>query len=1754
MKKIIFFHFAIWFSLSLQSQPIARFSADTTEGCVPLKVEFMNLCNTSANFEWKFGDGKQSSLFSPTHLYTQSGTYEVTLIASNAQGEDTLVKTSYIRVHAKPTVNYSISSNSQCLNKDSVNFINLGDTTNSYTWVFGDGNSTQAFQATHQYQSAGAYHSLLQAKSPYGCTAKKSLGGVINVFANPVPYFTVDQPLVCEANKLINFTSTSSSSLSHYWDFGDGNVDSSSSKVSHIYANQGIYDVSLRLKDQNGCTSQLKEQGLIRYRQPKKPKITLSSDTICSRENFRFRPDSNWVKASWDFGDGKLSDSLRPVHRYLTAGKYAPKLTLTDSIGCKKSLTLDSILVNQKPIASISDLPQKACLPYSFKPENTSFFAQNYRWELDSLYSNKKNPTFEIQQAGIYSLKLLVENSFCRDSLEIPKMLEIQGGIGEAKVSDTSGCAPLTVEFSLAKSNFKSIQWEFGNGDTAKGFKVNYTYEIGGSYQPMLFTETTFGCLDTIQLSPIFVSDAKAVFQQPDTIVLCQAGSINFDGSSIGGNQWVWDFGDGDSSAKPNPIHFFDSAGTYSVKLRTENTHGCYYRIEPYNVVIVKEQQANFKMIRKNCPDHQLKFIPLDSNILSRRWDFGDGSSDTVTSPTHFYDREGFYTVSLSTIDADGCSYRRTVVNGVEILKCVNGDSIAGGGFGGSAGNVAAFSDSSNKIKACAPFKLEVKMPFDSIRNQWWSFGDGTKSQDKNPVHWYHKAGVFSLKLIVEHQNGLFDTIQNQDFIQIGKPKAGFSTLITNECDSSRLKLLNQSKRADSYIWNLGTAGSSKSLNPELKFKDSSNQLIMLNAIDLMGCSHQLNKNLAVGTPNPYFNFPSKICLGDTVEFKSNILNYYRLEWLIGGNVIQGDTITLIPTDTGVFEIRVKAYDQSGCFKLFRAPKKLMVSDPKANFDVLGITESCDSLRPQIINQSSGADSYRWFFGDGDSSLMKNPDHIYTEEGKFQLVLEAMKGGCVDRKKSAVQLVVNHAKADFQVVQTEVCLPIHAKFFDRSRGAVSWNWDFGDGQASIKQHPEHTYQLEPNKQSLSIVDSNGCRGRVSKNAIVLHAAEIIADRWEGCIPLKVHFNDTTANVVQYKWDFGDGSTSNLKNPTHTYMKPGSYDLSLITQSVEGCSDTLFLPKAIVAGKVEADFISNSSRRACAPHLTVFENRTKGATNFYWDFGDGTAAELEEPSKVYHKAGVFDVRLIADNGHSCRDTAIQKGRFIVNTPEVDFSISDTAHCGPGNIIFNDLSKRIRNRKWFLGDGSTDTSQKVNHFYGRVGQYEVTLMATDTAGCQEHISKSLSIKQSPIARFSVDTTVACSPAVIAFSNQSTQLDQATQFWKLNQNHFKAEAKDTVFQFQKAERIDAALIVENHNGCRDTAELEEEIKIFETKEVDQSRILSLSRTLQGGWELEWEKNHAAEFKGYQLYRKTDSNRYEPFYFTEDADFTKLSIEPNAVWNSRQCFKLEVIYYCAERAGIADLETYCSVDLKSQADSQGVFLKWTAYPTATFKEIEVWRKPFTGGKFSQIAILPADELKALDSTFLCPESYVYRLKVSDIYGLGLSAWSDTTTAFAKRNIQSMKLPIKRATVINNQDVLLEWKETSHSPQVVSGYRLERSMSRGGFRPAAELPLSQSSYLDQLANPENRAVSYKLSLIHQCQAGLKVEQKAASIWLNIDAEGSINHLQWTPAVGLSGGVKKYHIQRKNPSGEWETIKTVDPDQLDAIIDLYDLE
>lgn len=164
--------------------PVARFTADKSDGCLPLTVSFENLSHNYDSCIWEFGDGGRSYKENPVWVFDNEGSYEVNLILFGKGGSG--VKTvETVTVYPKPVARFEISQDNPYIPDEQIRFYNYSQNAVEWEWDFGDGNTSSDFEPAHFYDKPGSYTVSLKAISEYGCVDSMVL---TNAFGNNTCY------------------------------------------------------------------------------------------------------------------------------------------------------------------------------------------------------------------------------------------------------------------------------------------------------------------------------------------------------------------------------------------------------------------------------------------------------------------------------------------------------------------------------------------------------------------------------------------------------------------------------------------------------------------------------------------------------------------------------------------------------------------------------------------------------------------------------------------------------------------------------------------------------------------------------------------------------------------------------------------------------------------------------------------------------------------------------------------------------------------------------------------------------------------------------------------------------------------------------------------------------------------------------------------------------------------------------------------------------------------------------------------------------------------------------------------------------------------------------------------------------------------------------------------------------------------------------------------------------------------------------
>lgn len=273
---------------------------------------------------------------------------------------------------------------------------------------------------------------------------------------------------------------------------------------------------------------------------------------------------------------------------------------------------------------------------------------------------------------------------------------------------------------------------------------------------------------------------------------------------------------------------------------------------------------------------------------------------------------------------------------------------------------------------------------------------------------------------------------------------------------------------------------------------------------------------------------------------------------------------------------------------------------------------------------------------------------------------------------------------------------------------------------------------------------------------------------DGCLTNPIQFTDSSTtggrSNILWKWDFNDGTTSNINNPAHIYTASGSYTVKYNVITDVGCISDTASHIVIVSDPPVAKFIA--ANPYCAGKAITFSDQSTSTggvslTKWYWDFGDGaivTALNNANQTHIYVSEGTYNVTLKVETNSGCQSTLFTLPVTIHPNPVVDFSLPSI--CLPSGFSqFNDLStisdgsQGSFTYQWDFGDGGTAVIKDPAHNYASTGPFNVALTVTSNNGCVDNTVKQLNtINPEPQAAFTA-------PAEVCFGNTVNLVDQSS-----------------------------------------------------------------------------------------------------------------------------------------------------------------------------------------------------------------------------------------------------------------------------------------------------------------------------------------------------------------------------------------------------------
>ncbi|RAJ83065.1 gliding motility-associated-like protein [Chitinophaga dinghuensis] len=1095
--------------------------------------------------------------------------------------------------------------------------------------------------------------------------------------------------------------------------------------------------------------------------------------------------DPGYTSYEWSFDQGStINNLLTPKKTFDVPKTYHVTFTANYPSGAiTKSL---DIAVHDVPKALFSGATTIACqhttlsfTDQSSTPEGT---VTSVEWDMGdgTLIKDAQGKTVshKFDASGQYNISSIVTNNWgCRTS-STPLPITIRTAPEEPTfeaVKPGSCSAPFDVTFiNKTPDPNKEFTFTYDYGDGATGTSPNHTYAKPGTYTVTL-TATNGDCTSSKTLKNyISIGNLKASFTYSNA---CQGQLVQFTNTSTPTpTSSIWTFPDLTTATTLDAQHAIPYSGSSVVLSVTLD--GCtdvYYMpitLYPQPTDIASATPNNTCAIPAST-----KFSVTNSNSVSWSWNFGDGSpTDPTPNTTHSYTANNLYTATLTATTANGCKAVTPVVLDYSL---------------------PTVTISPSKTEGCIPLDVTFNTfpftrPGETITSYSWDFGDGTTGTGATPMHTYLKEGNFTVILTFTTNNGCTNTATTT--LKAGfKPVVDFSADPAITCAKDPVNFTNLSQpRGTSWAWQFMTDEDdprtpenemySSLENPTHYFRTVGKQTVQLE-VDNYGCKNKLIKYDIVNVTAPIAKWKSTPDCDDPMNRKFKDQSQWGTtdatlphiqEWNFGDG-----TPTLTATDP------VHTYAKQGRYKV-----SLKVSNTVCD------NEFADSI--YVVNQSPtiSASQTAVCIGNALALTATIPDptlqlgyvidwgdlnslhydtwnaaffHTYATPGVYKIQVTTYDLNNCKKESNIISVTVNGPIPAF-TFSGKPCRNSDITFTDNSsmnagNQLVSWKWNFGDNTPPVtvtKTPVVNTHQYANDggyTVTLQVTDKYNCTASATRFVqLENHKANFTMSTNEPCVNDPRIYYNTSNGAFNFKWDFGDGTTSITANPVKAFTAPGNYEIKLQITTPGGCVDETSQKLRVPDPK--ADFTMPQDMLPCPPVNVKFTNTSVDFERSKWDFGDGTSTGNNNPDgHIYSRPKTYDITLTVYTREGCSNQI--KKSITVDGPDGTATINLNKGCAPLDINLTATAIKTVKYVWDFDDGIVETTTIPTsplHTYTNAGIFTPRVILTDSKGCEVPaiISGTVTVDK-PVIDFDIDKSMACGGGLVKFTNKTKTLTE-------------------------------------------------------------------------------------------------------------------------------------------------------------------------------------------------------------------------------------------------------------------------------------------------------------------------------------------------------------------------------------------------------------
>jgi large repetitive protein len=701
-------------------------------------------------------------------------------------------------------------------------------------------------------------------------------------------------------------------------------------------------------------------------------------------------------------------------------------------------------------------------------------------------------------------------------------------------------------------------------------------------------------------------------------------------------------------------------------------------------------------------------------------------------------------------------------------------------------------------LTGCVPFALTPSVmnlvPYAdrNMRYNWYVNNTLIGSGESFPGYTITRADdSVIVKLVAISRFGCKNDSVSTMFKTVSNPTPTFTLSDTVGCGPLNINIVNTTSNPGrySFYWDFGTGQQSTVVQPgSIVFPVNPNRGDTIYPVVLKatgGCdTFNVIKYVRVrARPRTLFT-PDKAegCSPFTATFNNNSAGSnasFTWDFGDGSPRVPGNTSSISHTYfTGRLDtFRVRLFGTNDCgtdtanFALVVNPNVVRL-DFAVNGDELN---GCAPHTVSFFNNTTGANFFRWNFGDGSPELITNRGfdtvvHTFVDTGRYVVTLFGS-NGCSDTSSTEVINVALRPAVSFTALPAAICLGDNIVLNNTSDTGLAFVWDFGDGTTSAQRAPVKVYQTAGTyrivlRGSRQLPQGFGCTDSAVATVVVSAPTGVLnylGDYY--CEGRPVNFEITNTNATRFVYRFGNGDSlvSGIAMANYLYLQPGNFIPSVLL-SYQGCSLLLSTGDTIKADRIDPGFLNNALQQCGSTQINFTDTSRAffGISGWSWQFGDGTGSAARSPQKIYRQNGTYPVTLQITGNSGCTDSArLLLPVFVEQFPSTGITGDTTACIGiPSLFTANDAGGNATVFNWQPDGGVPVSGNILTQTWFTTGNYRVRLIALSAFGCADTADLNVRVNPSPVVNAGNDVTICRGQSIQLNARSSAPLNWTPQ----------------------------------------------------------------------------------------------------------------------------------------------------------------------------------------------------------------------------------------------------------------------------------------------------------------------------------------------------------------------------------------------------------